>query len=69
MKTEDEERREAPLIIDGKRLLNATQAADYLGVSRKTFYKRYVPHLTEQHLPNYARVYYLEDELNKFKSS
>jgi hypothetical protein len=58
--------------MDGKRYVNATQAAGYLGMARRTFYRRgmderLTPHYFTEAGSHKPRKYYAVDELDRYK--
>lgn len=55
------------IVINGERYYTVKEAAEYLGISRPTFYDNIQPKI-QQHRPRaLRRVYYRESDLDKFK--
>ena len=55
------------ITIDGERYYTATEAAEYLGVSRPTFYQNVQPFLPEYRHGALRRIYYRQSDLEQYK--
>lgn len=55
------------ITVDGERYYTATEAAEYLGVSRPTFYQNVQPLLPEYRHGALRRIYYRQSDLEQYK--
>jgi hypothetical protein len=56
-----------PVRIEGELYYNASEAADYLGISRPTFNKNVKPYLPEYRYGAFRRVVYRESDLDHYR--
>jgi excisionase family DNA binding protein len=63
------ERGTMPITRDGETYYTASEAADYLGISRPTFYQNVQPHIREYKFGALRRTYYSKTDLDRFRSA
>ena len=56
-----------PIILEGETYYTATEAAEYLGISRSTFYLNVVDKIPEYKHGAFKRVYYRQSDLDQYK--
>lgn len=56
-----------PIEFEGETYLTVKEAADYLGISKPTFYANVKPYVTEYRIGALRRVHYRQSDLERFR--